>query len=64
MAGFLLIVIALAFLALGPWVAMLLWNALMPDLFGLASIGYWQAAGLMVLARLLFGTPSVSTSSK
>ncbi len=34
---------------------MLLWNWLMPAIFGLAAIGFWQALGLLVLARLLFG---------
>ncbi len=33
---------------------MLLWNWLMPDLFGLPEIGYWQAVGLFVLCHLLF----------
>ena len=36
-------------------VVMLLWNALMPPLFALPVLNYWQAAGLMLLARLLFG---------
>jgi len=36
-------------------VVMLLWNALMPQLFALPVLNYWQAAGLMLLARLLFG---------
>jgi hypothetical protein len=34
---------------------MLLWNALMPQIFGLGQIGYLQAAGLLILARILFG---------
>ena len=34
---------------------MLLWNVLMPDLFGLTTITYWQAIGLLILARLLTG---------
>jgi len=34
---------------------MLLWNALMPQIFALPQIGYWQAVGLLVLGRLLFG---------
>ena len=34
---------------------MWLWNWLMPDLFGLRPIGFWQAFGLLLLARLLFG---------
>ncbi|MDR3142357.1 MAG: hypothetical protein LBU37_11635 [Tannerellaceae bacterium] len=36
-------------------VIMLLWNWLMPALFGLTAISYWQAAGLFVLTRLLIG---------
>jgi hypothetical protein len=36
-------------------VTMLLWNALLPDIFGLPTIGFWQAAGLLVLARIFFG---------
>jgi hypothetical protein len=38
-------------------IVMLLWNWLIPDIFGLASatINFWQALGLLVLARILFG---------
>jgi len=36
-------------------VTMLLWNWLMPVIFGLPLLTYWQAAGILVLARLLFG---------
>ena len=31
-----------------------LWNWLMPDIFGLRTITYWQALGLMVLSWFLF----------
>jgi len=34
---------------------MLLWNALMPQIFTLPQISYLQSVGLLVLARLLFG---------
>lgn len=34
---------------------MLLWNWLIPGIFGLATINFWQALGLFALARLLFG---------
>lgn len=37
------------------YVVMLLWNWLMPEIFGLTTIGYWQAVGLIILAKLLFG---------
>ncbi|KYG82525.1 hypothetical protein AWN68_14830 [Roseivirga echinicomitans] len=35
-------------------VIMLLWNWLMPDLFGLTTITFWQALGLFILSRILF----------
>ena len=35
---------------------MLLWNWLMPLIFGLMVITFWQALGLLVLAKLLFGS--------
>ena len=35
---------------------MLLWNWLMPDLFGTPSIGFWQALGLYLLSSSLFKT--------
>jgi len=40
-------------LVLGLFVR-LLWNWLMPELFGLAEITYWQAVGLLILSHLLF----------
>ena len=36
-------------------VTMLLWNALMPSIFSIATINFWQALGLLVLGRILFG---------
>ncbi len=42
-------------LALLVFVTMHLWNSLMPGIFHLPLINYWQAAGLLILARLLFG---------
>lgn len=32
----------------------ILWNLLMPELFGLQTIGFWQAVGLNFLSTLLF----------
>jgi hypothetical protein len=45
----------LLFIALGGWVVMLLWNWLLPPLFGWTTIGFWQALGLLALCRILFG---------
>lgn len=36
-------------------VVMLLWNWLAPSVFGLHSIGFLQALGILVLSRILFG---------
>src|SRR5437763_7565452 len=40
--------------ALG-FIVMALWNWLMPALFGWRVITYWQALGLFLLSKLLFG---------
>ena len=36
------------------WPVKLLWNWLMPVIFGLPLITFWQAAGLMLLISILF----------
>jgi len=36
-------------------VVMLLWNALLPAVFGFKVITFWQALGLLVLSKILFG---------
>ena len=36
------------------WPVLLLWNWLMPVIFTLPTIGYWQSVGLMLLVSLLF----------
>ncbi len=43
---------ALVFGFLVKW----LWNFLMPDLFGLKEITYWQAFTIVILSKLIFGT--------
>lgn len=37
-------------------IVMFLWNTLIPGILGLATINFWQALGLLVLARVLFGS--------
>jgi hypothetical protein len=44
-----------AFLALGGQVVKLLWNWLVPVLFGWPPVDFWQALGLLALCRILFG---------
>ncbi len=43
-----------AFVALGGWIVQLLWNGVLPPLFGWPRVTFWQALGLLVLCRILF----------
>ncbi len=36
---------------------MILWNWIMPEVFGLRPLSYWQAWGLVLLAHILFKSP-------
>jgi len=45
----------LAVFAVFGIITMLLWNALLPELFHLPQISFLQAMGLLILFRLLFG---------
>lgn len=47
------LVIGLVFAFVFGLFAMLLWNWLMPEIFGLPQISYWQAWGLVLLAHIL-----------
>ena len=49
------IVIGIAFALVFGIFARLLWNWLMPAVFGLKEITYLQAIGMIVLAHILFG---------
>jgi hypothetical protein len=58
-----MILLAIAFAALFGLVVMLLWNWLMPEIFGLKQVNFWQAVGLTVLSWILFkGNMSSSNS--
>ena len=48
-------VFGLVFFALFTFVVKWLWNWLMPALFGLHLITFWQALGILVLSKILFG---------
>ena len=47
--------IFIAILAAVIAIVMLLWNALIPSIIGWYTISYWQAAGLLILCKMLFG---------
>src|SRR6516162_5066097 len=43
------------FIAVGGAIVMQLWNWLLPPLFSLRQITFWQALGILMLSRILFG---------
>jgi hypothetical protein len=45
----------LLFAFIGGELVMQLWNWLLPPLFGWRQVTFWQALGLLVLCRILFG---------
>lgn len=47
--------IILGLLAIGG-IVMLLWNAILPSLLQMRRISYWEAVGLFLLSRILFGS--------
>lgn len=47
----------IAFVLVKAALVMVLWNALIPDLFNGPWLGYPQALGLLVLAKLFIGFP-------
>ena len=49
------LVIAAAAAAVMGFVVMSLWNRILPALFGWHTITFWQAVGLLILSKILFG---------
>jgi hypothetical protein len=52
------------FAFLGGEIVRLLWNWLLPSLFGVRDITFWQALGLLALCRIFFGGLGVHGSSR
>jgi hypothetical protein len=48
-------ILAAGALALISYIVMLLWNNLLPDILHASTITYWQAMGILVLSKILFG---------
>ena len=48
-------VVAIAFALAVGWIVMWLWNAILPSVANVKPLTYWQAVGLLVLSRILFG---------
>ena len=57
---YVMVVVCFIALAIGA-PTMWLWNAIMPTIFGLTKITFWQAVGINLLCSILFG--HISTGS-
>ena len=46
------------------WVCMLLWNWLVPSIFGFVEITFWQSCGLILLSFIFFhgGSPKIKAN--
>jgi hypothetical protein len=53
--GLTIAVFAALFITVFGFVVMRLWNWLMPALFGWHLISFWQAIGILILSKILFG---------
>lgn len=52
---FLIAMLFITGLFLLPYIVMLLWNNILPEVIGVKTITYWQAIGIFILSKLLFG---------
>lgn len=43
------------FIAIIGFAVMFLWNWLLPNIIGVKAINFWQALGLFILSKILFG---------
>lgn len=50
----LVFIIPLMILALGG-VVMFLWNMILPEVLGVQEVNFWQALGILILSKILFG---------
>jgi len=53
--GLKFVLFAILFLTVFTFVVMSLWNWLMPAVFGWHLLSFWQALGLLILSKILFG---------
>lgn len=54
-AAFMIPIFIIGAVLLTGFIVMMLWNGIMPEVFGLGILSIWQAIGLFILARFLFG---------
>ncbi|WP_211345549.1 hypothetical protein [Paraflavitalea soli] len=53
--AFMILACVVAFISLFSFIVMKLWNAILPDVLHVSTITFWQAMGILVLSKILFG---------
>jgi Ca2+/H+ antiporter, TMEM165/GDT1 family len=52
---FMILFFVTAFISLFSFIVMSLWNAILPQVLHVTTITFWQAMGILVLSKILFG---------
>ncbi len=53
--GLMFLVIFIAAVTAFGFIVMSLWNAILPAVLGVTTITFWQALGILLLSKILFG---------
>lgn len=48
---------------LSPLIAVVIWNRIVPELFSLPFLTYWQMFGLIIMVQLICGRPIIEIQS-
>ena len=48
--------VGIGFVLVFGFIVMWLWNAILPKAIGVNPLTYWQAVGLLILSKILFGS--------
>ena len=59
--GCLSIILYIGSFFLYPLIEVVIWNWIVPDLFSLPYLTYWQMFGLSIMAQLIFGKRLIVT---
>lgn len=53
--GFTFIVLVIVSFIISTLITQYIWNLVMPEVFGVKEISFWQTVGLLILANVFFG---------
>ena len=55
-------VLVIVFIVIIILITQYIWNIVMPDVFGIKQVTFWQTLGLLILANIFFGGHSNNAS--